>query len=131
MNIAERIAGVWRLLRYEIRNSDGAIELPFGDAVTGLLIYTRDGYMSGQVMRNGRAAPLEGYIAYCGTWRVEEERGEVIHAVEASLLPKWAGSEQRRRVRFAGDDMLTLTAPFVKDGEAREAVLHWRRASDR
>jgi hypothetical protein len=130
MKIREVLVGVWELLSYQIRNSDGTVELPFG-AARGLLIYTADGFMSGQVMREERASPMDGYIAYCGRWRVDETTEEVIHTVTASLYPKWVGSEQRRGVRMEGEDSLTLAAPFMKDGAARVGILRWRRVSNR
>jgi len=126
---AELFAGVWRLVSYETREADGAASQPFGPDAVGMLIYTRDGSMSGQVMRRGREgreAGAEGYIAYCGSYRVDEEAGEVIHRVEASLYPGWVGSEQRREYAFAGT-RLTLSAKLRRKGRQIVSRLEWER----
>jgi hypothetical protein len=53
---------------------------------------------------------LAGYIAYFGTFDVDESTGTVIHHVEASLVPSWVGSAQRRTFSFSGRNRLTLAA---------------------
>lgn len=138
----EGLVGVWRLVSYETAKPDGSVVQPFGPHVTGMLIYTADGCMSGQVMRNGRAplpaayrksgasefiaAAFDGYIAYCGRWRHDASRGEVVHIVEASLYPNWVGSEQRRGVLLEGD-RLTLSAATIRaDGEWISRLV-WRK----
>lgn len=130
MGDTERFAGVWRLVSYETRQADGATAQPFGADAVGMLIYTPDGFMSGQVMRGGRESGREGtdgYIAYCGRYRVEEEKGEVVHRVEASLYPGWVGSEQRRGYAFAGT-RLVLSAKLRRKGVEIVYELVWERA---
>lgn len=138
----ESLVGVWRLLSYETERPDGAVVQPFGPRVTGMLIYTADGCMSGQVMKNDRAplpaayrkggaaesiaAAFDGYIAYCGRWRYDVSRGEVIHIVEASLYPNWVGSEQRRGVLLEGD-RLTLSAEAARADGTWISRLVWRK----
>jgi hypothetical protein len=132
MGDMERFAGVWRLVSYETQEADGATVEPFGPDAVGMLIYTKDGYMSGQVMRRGREnreAGAEGYIAYCGSYRVDEA-GEVIHQVEASLYPGWVGSEQRRGYAFAGI-RLTLSAKLRRKGREIVGKLVWERVQNR
>lgn len=114
---------------------------PFGETATGLLIYTIDGWMSGQVMRSGRTNlvqgyrqsgsvgevldAFEGYIAYCGRYRVDEEAGEVIHIVEASLFPNWVGSEQRRQYEIAANRLVLRARTAGQNKKTME--LQWRR----
>jgi len=66
---------------------------------------------------------LAGYIAYFGTFDIDESTRTVIHHVEASLVPSWVGSTQRRTFSFSGRNRLTLAAV------RREAVntLVWER----
>lgn len=139
----EQLIGVWKLVSYETRKPDGSTVTPFGDDVRGLLIYTADGFMSGQVMKAGRpqlsgsygargkseaaVAAFEGYIAYCGRWRVDAESGEVIHNVESSLYPNWVGSEQRRGVAFE-DGELVLSAATERSSGVWISLLRWQRA---
>jgi hypothetical protein len=130
-----RFAGTWRLVSYEMQEEDGPVVYPFGPHAVGLLLYTEDGVMSGQLMQPGRDAKpgaqmhpsLAGYIAYCGRYLVDEVAGEVVHHVEASLYPPWVGSEQRRRFAFAGQ-RLTLSASRWRDGKETVHRLVWERA---
>jgi hypothetical protein len=142
MSPRDRFPGTWRLLSYQTHLPDGTIEYPFGEEATGLLIYTLEGAMSGQVMRAGRAslpsgyrrsgavdevlAAFEGYIAYCGAYRVEEESSEVIHCVEASLFPNWVGTEQRRGYQFDAE-RLALSAEGSRKGVTVSNRLIWQR----
>lgn len=117
--------GTWRLLSYEAAWPEGRREFPFGADATGLLVYTREGYMSGQVMRRNHTSGAE-YIAYCGPFDVDVAAGEVVHTVEASLYPKWVGSQQRRRFFFEGG-RLTLSAPGKWQGETVLYTLVWEQ----
>ncbi|MBI3207903.1 MAG: lipocalin-like domain-containing protein [Candidatus Solibacter usitatus] len=135
--------GVWRLVSYEARWSDGCVHYPFGEHATGMLVYTADGHMTGQVMRSGRKHlpsgyrkagvvenaldAFDGYIAYCGRYRVEESTSEIVHIVEASLYPNWTGGEQRRRYSLQGD-VLTLEAARPAKDKTVVNRLVWRRA---
>ncbi len=71
--------------------------------------------MSAQLMQSGRRASagireaLETYVAYFGTYDVEEQTATVIHHVQASLEPSWIGTDQRRAYRFQ-ENRLLLTA---------------------
>lgn len=142
-SIRERLAGTWRLQSYETVHADGRVDYPFGEAVVGLLVYTKDGFMNGQVMRCNRTLlpsgyrrkgaieealdAFDGYIAYCGRYTVDEAASEVIHHVDASLYPNWVGGEQRRNVRFEGNQ-LTLSASRVVRGGTLVHRLVWMRA---
>ena len=107
---------------------DGASRLPLGADPLGQLTYDGDGRMAVQFGRRGRApfasaemrggtaeemkAAFHGYVAYFGTYTVDEAAGTVTHAVEGSLFPNWEGQEQVRRYRLEGN-RLTLTTPPV------------------
>src|SRR5208282_3816934 len=76
--IQDRFVGAWRLLSLESQGSDGKIHR--ADS-TGLLVFTRDGHMSVQVMERNPppqnpAAPDQysqgGYEASFGTYKIDE-----------------------------------------------------------
>lgn len=129
-----RFVGTWRLVSYQMQQEDGAVVCPFGEQASGLLLYTADGAMSGQVMQPGRDAKATGhvhpsqagYIAYCGRYLVDEQAGEVVHHVEAALYPPWVGSEQRRHFRFDAN-RLTLSASRWRNGRETVHRLIWER----
>ena len=61
--LRERLVGSWRLISYEVRDTDGElVGYPLGEGATGSLIYTADGLMSVQVMRPDRPLYQAGGI---------------------------------------------------------------------
>jgi len=46
------LLGTWRLVSYEARDSEGRVQYPLGENVSGLLVYDGGGNMSAHVMRN-------------------------------------------------------------------------------
>ena len=90
--------GTWRLLDYSFIHEDGTVEHPWGTAVRGYLLYSAEGYMSGNLspandwpsrrarlkaawkahdgagaFRLARNAGRRDYIAYTGRYTVEAE----------------------------------------------------------
>jgi hypothetical protein len=125
----DRFTGVWKLLRCERKFTDGRIDYPYGEKPVGRITYDNAGRMSAQLMRPGRrstVAPgtsfvtgnasaeeireaVEGFIAYYGTFDVDESARTVIHHVQACLVPSWVGTDLKRTYRFDAN-RLVLTA---------------------
>ena len=137
-NPMKQLVGNWTLLSYITENPDGSRGRPYGDAV-GRLSYDEHGHMAGQVMRPGRSdvAPGEwgaqqvrsayaGYIAYFGTYEVNEAEDTVVHHVQGALNPGWVGGDQVRRMRFDGD-LLVLSTDVVKAGALVKHSLTWKK----
>jgi len=135
------LVGRWRLVAWETTHGSDETIRPLGDDAHGLLIYTADGSMSVQITAAdrkllGSADPLGGSelqraaaystcLAYCGRYEVCGET--VVHTVDVSLFPDWAGAEQVRLFELAGDQ-LTLRTPPIDAGEATvTAELRWVR----
>jgi len=130
--------GAWKLLSYELLLASGGVEKPMGDHPLGRLLYLESGQMSVHVANSGLdplanadprdATPEEAgrawhnYVGYWGTFTVDAQAGEVIHAVEGAWFPNWSGQNQVRHYRFS-DRALTLEA----DGPGWHATLIWRR----
>lgn len=122
--------GAWKLLtQIEIR--DGRETQPRGDYPRGLLIYLPDGTMSVQLMRaergqftdlNSLQTALEEYLGYYGRYTVDEAAGVVVHHVEGCSFPHWIGTDQVRRYRFEGKQLI-LSA----EGLGVRRVLTWVR----
>jgi len=133
-----RLIGHWSLLSYVTEQPDGSRGKPYGDAV-GRLSYDAHGNMAGQVMRPGRAqvtpgqwaaqdvrSAYAGYIAYFGTYQVNEAGDTVVHHVEGALNPSWVGGDQVRRLRFDGE--LLVLSTDVRKGEAIvRHTLTWKK----
>jgi hypothetical protein len=48
-------------------------------------------------------ADYDGYVAYFGTYRVDEANSVVTHVVEGSLKPSYTGTDQPRPFKLDGD----------------------------
>jgi hypothetical protein len=136
--MSHRLVGNWTLRSYDSLHPDGSTGKPFGDAI-GRLNYDERGYMSGQVMRPERAAVTQtdqgtrrlraaytGYIAYFGTYHVNDADDMVVHHVHGALNPEWVGGRQVRRFRFEGD-LLILQADMERPEGVLRHVLTWER----
>jgi hypothetical protein len=65
-------------------------------------------------------AAFEGYIAYFGSYTVDEASSLVIHHVEGSLMPNWIGTPQKRAITWRGGRLI-LSAP-IESGVVVEIV---------
>lgn len=127
--LARRLAGTWRLAGWHRIAADGTRTEPLGPGTTGLIAYTADGFMFATLMAPGRPPfagtdPFGGTaeecrramstgLSYCGRWRVEGDT--LVHSVELSMFPNWAGLEMVRTVCFEGDRALVRTPPVDTD----------------
>lgn len=153
MATAADFVGTWRLLEYSFIHEDGSIEHPWGKEVRGYLLYSAEGYMSGNLSpandwpsRRARlTAALKGhdsaaalrivrrpgrreYIAYTGRYTVEGET--VTHHVEASLFPNWVGRPEVRYFKFEDDTLTLKTGPVQSGRQIITAQLVWQRVAD-
>jgi hypothetical protein len=150
MVAAADFVGTWRLLEYSFIHEDGSIEHPWGKEVRGYLLYSAEGYMSGNLspasdwpsrrarlaaafkghdsaaaLRMARRAGRREYIAYTGRYTVEGET--VTHHVEASLFPNWVGRPEVRYFEFDGDTLTLKTGPVRSGRQIIIAQLVWQR----
>ena len=138
-----QLVGVWRLVSSEFRSAGGDVIYPLGEDALGQAIFTESGYMSGQLMRRGRAQfaagnqaqgtaeeiseAFLGYIAYYGHCELDVEQQTITTRVEGSMFPNWVGGEQLRYYEL-GEDQLTLRTPPIPLGDDElTGVLTWER----
>ena len=126
--IGEQFVGAWRLAWLEEQGADGKVHRA---DCTGLLVYTRDGHMSVQVMyRNPpanqetpNAAPVQyaqgGYEASFGTYAINEDGHTFTYHVDGALVRTLIGKDLPRAFEFSGNQLI------VKPTHADE---HWRVA---
>ncbi|HTR03657.1 MAG TPA: lipocalin-like domain-containing protein [Thermoanaerobaculia bacterium] len=135
--LAEQIRGTWRLVSYQRKETpDAPWTRRFGDDPKGYLMYDATGHMMVAFEKmppppmfasgdDAAPSPAEaqavyaGFVAYFGTYTVDEKAHAVIHHVEGSLNPRFFGTDQVRPATFAGD-RLTLS-----DGKTFRVV--WER----
>lgn len=134
--VRDQFVGAWRLARLEEQGPDGNIHKA---DCTGLLVYTRDGHMSVQVMyRNPQpdsqpspqpqssAAPLQyaqgGYEASFGTYEINQGDHTFTFHVEGALVRALIGKDLPRAFELSGKQLI------VKSTRPEE---HWRVAWER
>jgi hypothetical protein len=134
---ASDFIGTWKLVDYSFLHVDGTVEKPWGDHVVGYLIYSAEGYMSGNLSPAGRRHNVEttesqksrkrDYIAYAGPYTVEGNT--VTHHVEVSLFPNWLGTAQLRYHKLEGNKLILRTPP-IPSGDGIVAVqLTWEKVA--
>lgn len=146
--LKEQLIGAWKLESYIEFPVDGSKEsYPLGKGVTGIIMYTPDGYMSAQLMGEPRQNFEKGdwfngspeeyieeaktYIAYSGRFFVNEEKQELKHEMMVSLFPNWTGQQQQRIVSLDGDTLRLGTAsPIMSKGKLVMSQLIWKRAQE-
>jgi Lipocalin-like domain len=117
---AKRFIGTWRLV---------------SDSSTGLMYYDSLGNMAAQVMPN-RARPkyagaqptpdeakeaLTGYLAYFGTYSVDERAHTIAHHRKANINPGQINDDAVRRYEFSGDRVILTPV------DSRNQII-WERA---
>jgi len=140
----DALIGTWQIVTVETVSPSGEAHTKWlGVRPTGWIIYSSSAHMSVQLMRDPRplfampgyrnaterekAAALDGYYAYFGTFDVDLEARTVTHHVLGSLRPHEVGRKLTRQFRLEGD-RLTLTTPqFDEEGEKRFNRLVWER----
>ena len=142
--ITQKFTGTWRLLTCEGRWSDGRLTFPYGQKPEGMLLYDGKDSFSGQIMAPERMQfatgnllkgsdvevreVFEGYVAYFGSYFVDEGDGLMIHQVEGSFYPNWIGERQVRKFEFDGDSRLELrTLPIKGSRSDLTVALLWER----
>lgn len=137
------LIGTWALVASEWKRADGKHANPFGVGSVGVLTYDAGGYMSTQIMRADRppgpdtaptidaafVAAVPGFLAYFGTYEIDESRGIVTHTVVASSFPAWAGAQHHRRFVIDGDHLTLRDDLMTSDGVAVAASTTWRRVA--
>ena len=123
--VKDRLVGAWRLASLEGQGADGKVHR--SDSI-GLLVFTRDGHMSVQVMeRNPQpetpAGPEQysqgGYEASFGTYEVDESTHTFTFHVEGALVRTLIGKDLPRAFELSGKQLI------VKSARPDE---HWRVA---
>ena len=144
MAVKEKFMGTWRLKECYGSWSDGRISYPYGKEPEGQLIYDGRDNFSGQIVGSDRRpfhsgnllkgtleeikSAFEGYIAYYGTYEVDESKGQVTHHVLGALFPNWIGDVQTRNFLFEGERLRLSTQPIKGSRADLTNILLWGRA---
>jgi Lipocalin-like domain len=122
--VRDQFIGAWRLAWLEEPGADGKV---YRADCTGLLVYTREGYMSVQVMYNKpqTTSPAEGvqyaqagYEASFGRYEINDANTFTFH-VDGALVRTLVGKDLKRVFELSGKQLI------VKSPDPKE---HWRVA---
>lgn len=141
----ERFPGIYRVVSWKTTNPDGTVVEPLGANPIGRITYHKSGYMMSMrcdrtppVRINPQTANIEvlreevrraqgaasGFVAYMGTFEVQEDRSIVIHHLEGGSSPNFAGARFERRYEFTSKGLnLSVPANF-------NTRLEWERVGD-
>src|SRR5262245_27360087 len=120
----ENVAGVWRFVKEIDYKSDGSkIELVPPDGYVGQIIYTADGFMSGQIFPRGRTgkpenatmkdlkSTLDLSTSYFGRYEIDPVKKQVTHKVAGNLDPTAETTNYVREFKLSKDTLI-LTGPW-------------------
>jgi Lipocalin-like domain len=139
-SLKEQLVGTWKLVSWEQKRDDGTKLEGYGASPKGIAFFDTGGRYIITVMRSDRAKYVsntlrqgtpeenketaDGTITYFGTYSTNETDSSIAIHVEGSSFPNWNGSDQKRFVTIAGDQ-LTLTVRSVAGGVVD---VIWKRA---
>ena len=139
----ETILGAWRLLSFRVHENDGRKVHPYGEDVTGLLLFEKNGYMSEICSGNRRPivpgvdinlktdaekiAIAKDFSASSGRFELQE--GKIIFHIEVSLLPALVGTAQERSYRLEDSRLILQAAPVWLGEKSFVANFTWERVA--
>ena len=106
----EKLIGAWHLVSMEEPGTGGALRHLTNRK--GMLVYTRDGHMSVQIMYPASEANvsndyvLNGYEASFGSYNVDESAHTVTHHVQASITQGLVGKDLTRAYQFSNGRLI-------------------------
>ena len=141
-SLKEQIVGTWTLVSSDNVGSDGTKRQLFGAKPKGVLILDASGHyaqiyfhadlpkfkvnnrLEGTPEEN--TAAVHGTTATFGTWSVDEASTTLIVRNEGGMFPNQVGTESKRSVTLAGDQ-LRIGNPNPASGGRSESV--WKRGA--
>lgn len=114
--IRDRFTGAWRLARLEEEDADGKVH---SADCTGMLVFTREGRMSVQVMyRNPQggtpSGPVQyaqgGYEASFGRYEIDEHAHHFTYHVEGALVRNLIGKDLTRLFELSGNQLIVTSS---------------------
>lgn len=142
MPTVAQLVGSWRLVSVEVTLKDETVKPDdrFGPHARGYIMYEPDGHMCAEIMNPDRGAwknpnkptdeekiaAFDGFIAYCGTYKLDAEHSTVTHYPEVAENPPYVGSTQPRPFKIEGKRL--IITPASTDPNVAKLVLIWERA---
>lgn len=145
------LVGAWRLIDIDVEGPAGREADPFyGSGSRGLLIYDASGWFSVQIEGSGRpalqvpsareaveqgdstarlkAAALDSYYAYYGTWSFDQATSTVTHHAKGALYPAEDTATYPQHVEVVGKRM-SFTRTQNVAGHSTVQTKRWERVN--
>ncbi len=145
------LVGAWRLVDIDVEGPRGReVDSFYGSGSRGLLIYDASGWFSVQIEGSGRpalqvpsvrpapehgestarlkAAVLDSYYAYYGTWSFDPVTSTVTHHAKGALYPGEDEANYAQHVEIVGRRMIFARTQNVA-GHLTEQTKRWERLS--
>ena len=142
LEIRDRLVGTWKLISAEQTLQDGATRpYPrFGPRAKGILIYSRDGYMSATMANPDIAkwadenrptdaekiAAADGTFAYCGRYEIDVQNSRLIHLPEVATWQSFVGTRQIRPYTFENERLILSDTETQTPGVVRWTIV-WQK----
>jgi hypothetical protein len=136
-----QLVGTWRLVGTQQRLADGTVrpEVALGPRGIGYITYSDSGVVCAFLSNPDRprwkdqAAPtdaelrssVEGMVAYCGTYEVNEAEGYVLHHVQMDKVPNVAGTDRKRYFTISGNRLVLRPSPLPEG--IKDWTIEWER----
>ena len=143
----DRLPGIYRLIYWRTTNPDGTVLEPLGPDPIGRITYHNNGLMSVMLMRRNRGpqarvnvqtATIEdlrdavrntqamgsNFVAYMGTFDVDEDRHIVTHRIAGGSSPAFTGANFERRFELTANGLVLSVPPNFN------SRLEWERVGD-
>lgn len=133
--LKDQLVGSWSAVSNTEEYADGA-KTPWGPDVKGTLIIEANGQFALEIGVGDRAKPAGNpaenpvgkFIAYFGSYGVDEASKTISFKIVRSSFPGWDGTEQKRVVTEIGDQMTFKSAAPIPSGKGPfTPVVVWSR----
>jgi hypothetical protein len=133
-DLASSIVGLWKITSFARKEvATGKLERPYGEHLTGYILYTKGGrlifYIIGE-NRKASAAPnptdaeraelFKSLVAYSGTYKVEGNM--IVTRVDSSWVQSWTGTERRTQAELSGNKLTLTSMPFKSTVTGQDVV---------
>ena len=126
------LVGTWRFTTFVDTPDGGQPFYAFGKDPIGFFVFTADGHVFLNLMRNPPNAPLDGvdpdpdsclpdwFCAYFGTYSVDRRKSVWVTHVLGSNMPSYLGTDQMRPFTLRGDQ-LVISESYLANGKRVQA----------
>jgi hypothetical protein len=126
------LVGTWRVTKFVDTPEGGDPVYAFGKDPIGFFVFTADGHVFLNIVRNPPNAPLEGvdpdpdpcvpewFCAYLGTYTLDSKKGFWVMHVLGSNQPNYLGTDQTRHFTLHGD-RLVISEAYLAGGKRVQA----------